>query len=50
MRRSLLLALLAFPLAATPAFAQEEEEESSEEEEEELEEELQALLGQEVLL
>ncbi|MFT5586048.1 MAG: hypothetical protein ACI9VR_003644 [Cognaticolwellia sp.] len=36
MRRSLLLALLAFPLAATPAFAQEEEEESSEEEEEEL--------------
>ncbi len=37
MRRSLLLALLAFPLAATPAFAQEEEEESSEEEEEELE-------------
>jgi hypothetical protein len=36
MRRSLLLALLAFPLAATPAFAQEEEEESSEQEDEEL--------------
>lgn len=34
MRRSLLLALFAFPLLATPAFAQEEEEETSEEEEE----------------
>ena len=34
MRRSLLLALLAFPLVSTPAFAQEEE--SSEQEDEEL--------------